>query len=57
MLDWQQALEADVTIATLQIRPEEADRFGIAEIDENYAIRGFEEKPKHGNPTPQRLQP
>ena len=51
MLDWHKRLNADVTIATLQIRPDEADRFGVADIDENYGIRGFEEKPKHGNPT------
>jgi glucose-1-phosphate adenylyltransferase len=50
MLDWQHQHEADITIATLQIRPEEADRFGIAEIDENHKVIGFEEKPKHGNP-------
>src|SRR5918998_244170 len=29
MLDWHKRTKADVTIATLQIRPEEADRFGI----------------------------
>src|SRR5919107_3991650 len=38
MLDWHKRLGADVTIATLQIRPEEADRFGITDIGENYAI-------------------
>jgi glucose-1-phosphate adenylyltransferase len=42
--------KADVTIATLQIRPEEATRFGIAEIDADYRVTGFEEKPQHGNP-------
>jgi glucose-1-phosphate adenylyltransferase len=51
MLDWHKRQNADVTIATLQIPPEEAARFGIADIDENYGIRGFEEKPQHGNPT------
>ena len=50
MLDWQHQHQADITIATLQIGPEEADRFGIAEIDENHRVVGFEEKPKHGNP-------
>jgi glucose-1-phosphate adenylyltransferase len=51
MLDWHKRQNADVTIATLQIPPEESARFGIADIDENYGIRGFEEKPQHGNPT------
>lgn len=51
MIDWHKRQRADVTIATLQIPPNEADRFGIAEIDNQYNVRGFEEKPKHGNPT------
>jgi glucose-1-phosphate adenylyltransferase len=51
MLEWHKSQHADVTIATLQIPPEEATRFGVADIDEHYTIRGFEEKPKHGNPT------
>src|SRR5690242_841072 len=50
MLDWHRRHGADVTIATIQVPPEQADQFGVAEIDANYRIRGFEEKPKHGNP-------
>ena len=50
MVDWHKRFKADITIATLQVRPEEADRFGIAEIDGEYGIHGFEEKPKHGHP-------
>jgi glucose-1-phosphate adenylyltransferase len=41
---------ADITIATIQIPPEEAGRFGIAEIDPQHRVVGFEEKPQHGNP-------
>src|SRR5437762_6868336 len=33
MIDWHQAHEADITIATIQVPPEEASRFGVAEID------------------------
>ena len=51
MFDWHKKLNADITIATLQIPPEEAVRFGITDIGDNYNIRGFEEKPQHGNPT------
>lgn len=51
MVDWHKRQRAEVTIATLQIPPEDATRFGIAEIGENYEVRGFEEKPQHGNPT------
>jgi glucose-1-phosphate adenylyltransferase len=47
MLDWHRKHNADVTIATIQVSPNEASRFGIAEIDEDYRIIGFEEKPKH----------
>ena len=55
MLDWHLQRQADITIATIQVLPEEAVRFGVAEIDENYGIVGFEEKPKHGNPVRSRF--
>jgi glucose-1-phosphate adenylyltransferase len=50
MLDWHRHHQADVTIATIQIPPDEADRFGVAEIDSEHRVVGFEEKPQHGNP-------
>jgi glucose-1-phosphate adenylyltransferase len=50
MVEWHRLHHADITIATLQVAPEKADRFGIAEIDEGHRIVGFEEKPRHGNP-------
>lgn len=50
MVEWHKRLRADVTIATLQIPPDEAKRFGVAEIDADYRIRGFEEKPQHNHP-------
>lgn len=37
---------ADVTVATLEMNPEEAaDRFGVLETDSEWRIMGFEEKP------------
>jgi glucose-1-phosphate adenylyltransferase len=51
MLDWHQQHRADITIATIQVPVEEAVRFGVAQIDEEHRIVGFEEKPRHGNPT------
>lgn len=51
MVRWHHQQGADVTIATLQITPSEASRFGVATVDRGYRITGFEEKPKHGNPT------
>ena len=51
MFDWHRSKGADVTIATIQIPPEEAGRFGVVQIDSAYHVTGFEEKPQHGNPT------
>jgi glucose-1-phosphate adenylyltransferase len=50
MLTWHQSWEADVTIATIRMDPREAHQFGVARIDPDYRIVGFEEKPRHGNP-------
>ncbi len=47
---------ADVTVATLEISPEEAaGRFGVMETDANWRIIGFEEKPV--NPKRSHLHP
>jgi dTDP-glucose pyrophosphorylase len=37
---------ADVTLATIQIDPEEVARFGVVDIDKDGRVNGFEEKPK-----------
>ena len=50
MLDWHIHHDADVTLATIQTAPEDAPRFGIADIGTDFRICGFEEKPRHGNP-------
>jgi glucose-1-phosphate adenylyltransferase len=57
MLAWHQENHADVTIATIQVSAQEADRFGICEIGPDYRINGFEEKPRHGRPVPSRFNP
>jgi glucose-1-phosphate adenylyltransferase len=57
MLSWHRSNDADITIATIQIDPSEAPRFGVAEIDSEYRIRGFEEKPTHGHPLRSRFDP
>ncbi len=36
---------ADVTIATIQIEPEETYRFGVMSVDSDNRVTGFEEKP------------
>lgn len=50
MVDWHQRNKADATIATIQMDPSFADQFGVATIEKDFTVTGFEEKPKHGNP-------
>ena len=50
MIDWHRQHQADITIATTQVAPEEAERFGVAEINPDHRVVGFEEKPRHGHP-------
>ena len=50
MIEWHREHRADVTIGTIQVAPEEAERFGVVEIDPQHVVVGFEEKPQHGNP-------
>lgn len=57
MVDWHLQHRADITIATIQIAASEASRFGIADIDGEHRIRGFEEKPRHGHPVPSIFDP
>jgi glucose-1-phosphate adenylyltransferase len=42
--------EADITIATTQVSPGQVEQFGVAEINQDRRVIGFEEKPRHGNP-------
>jgi len=57
MFEWHWKNHADITIATIQMPPEQADRFGVAQISDDYRVIGFEEKPKHGNPTRSAFNP
>ncbi|HKR64964.1 MAG TPA: glucose-1-phosphate adenylyltransferase [Thermoanaerobaculia bacterium] len=43
--------DADLTIATIPVPVTEAHHFGVVEIDENFRVTGFVEKPKHGAKT------
>lgn len=38
--------QADVTVATLRVRQDEASRFGIVQTDPDYRVLSFDEKPK-----------
>src|SRR5215469_955634 len=57
MVEWHRRQSADITIATIQAPPEEAPRFGVVEIGDDYRVVGFEEKPQHGNPKRSRFDP
>jgi glucose-1-phosphate adenylyltransferase len=57
MLDWHVRHGADVTVATTQVPPAEAARFGIVAMDEEYWIQEFSEKPKHDHPVRSRFNP
>src|SRR5262245_38070940 len=57
MLAWHEENSADVTIATIQVSQQQADRFGVCEIGSDYRINGFEEKPRHGRPARSRFNP
>ncbi len=50
MIACHRAHRADVTLATIQVDPSEACRFGVIEANQEHRVVGFEEKPKHGNP-------
>jgi glucose-1-phosphate adenylyltransferase len=47
MIDWHSQHGADITLASIQVPPEQANRFGILTIDEQHRVTGFEEKPQH----------
>ncbi len=46
MLQQHRDSGAEVTLATLPIRPEEVSQFGVVEVARNGEVIGFEEKPK-----------
>jgi glucose-1-phosphate adenylyltransferase len=47
MLDYHKKMQADATIAVIEVPWEEAPRFGIMNTTENGQINEFDEKPKH----------
>jgi glucose-1-phosphate adenylyltransferase len=51
MLQEHLANEADLTIATIPVPLEEAHHFGIVEVDDDWRVTGFVEKPKSGAKT------
>ncbi len=54
MVDFHQDVGADVTIAAYTVPIEEASRFGVIQVDEQWRIVDFQEKPEHPKPIPGR---
>jgi glucose-1-phosphate adenylyltransferase len=46
MLSYHRMNKADITIAALDVSPEEATRFGVLSVDEDLRVTSFMEKPK-----------
>jgi glucose-1-phosphate adenylyltransferase len=52
MIDEHQKKTADVTVAALPVKIEEANQFGVIEVDADWRIVGFEEKPSQPKSIP-----
>ncbi len=52
MIDEQQKKGADVTVAALPVKIAEAPQFGVIEVNADWRIIGFEEKPAQPKPIP-----
>jgi glucose-1-phosphate adenylyltransferase len=52
MIDEHQRKSANVTVAAIPARIEEAFQFGVIEVDADWRIVGFQEKPKHPKSIP-----
>ncbi|HEU4344960.1 MAG TPA: glucose-1-phosphate adenylyltransferase [Candidatus Binatia bacterium] len=52
MIDEHEKKAADVTVAALPVKIEEAPKFGVIEVDSNWRVVGFNEKPPRPNSIP-----
>jgi glucose-1-phosphate adenylyltransferase len=52
MIDEHQKKSAEASVAALPVRIEEASQFGVMEVDNDWRVIGFEEKPKEPKPIP-----
>src|SRR5262252_8548373 len=43
MIAWHREQGADITLASIRVSPEEANRFGVLEIADDWRVVGFEE--------------
>ena len=52
MIDFHNEVGAACSIAAIPVPIAEADQFGVLQVDSNWRITGFQEKPKHPTPMP-----
>jgi glucose-1-phosphate adenylyltransferase len=46
MMEYHRRNKADLTVASLEVSPEEAGRFGVLNVDEDLRVTSFIEKPQ-----------
>jgi glucose-1-phosphate adenylyltransferase len=54
MLAFHKGSKADLTVGCIDVQLEEARRFGVMSVNEQYRITGFQEKPDQPVPMPER---
>ncbi|GFO65600.1 glucose-1-phosphate adenylyltransferase [Geomonas paludis] len=54
MIDYHRRNRADLTVAALEVPVQEASRFGVFSVDDDYKISAFTEKPKNPESIPGR---
>ncbi|QXE90741.1 glucose-1-phosphate adenylyltransferase [Geomonas subterranea] len=54
MIDYHRRNRADLTVAALEVPVQDASRFGVFSVDDDYKITAFTEKPKHPESIPGR---
>jgi len=54
MVEYHFDYKADITIAAYTVPLEEASRFGVIQVDENWRVIDFQEKPQNPKPIPGR---
>lgn len=52
MIDFHEAKGAVATVAAIPVSLEEAAEFGVIQVDNDWRVVGFQEKPKHPQPIP-----
>ncbi|HPP87524.1 MAG TPA: glucose-1-phosphate adenylyltransferase [bacterium] len=52
LINYHKEKNADLTVATIEYPRSEAHQFGIVEVNDDWRIVGFEEKPKNPKPIP-----